>query len=81
MTRFMRQLIRYPVPAISTVLVGLAVFHLSAPTRAWAYLDPITGSIVLQVLAAGIIAAMATLRRTRMWIAGIFQKRSGDTES
>ena len=81
MIRFMRRMVHRPAPAAGTVLVALVVFHLAAPTRAWAYLDPITGSIVLQVLAAGFIAAMATFRRTRTWIAGLFRKRTDDPES
>lgn len=81
MTRFIRQLTQQPAPAAGTLLLGLAIFHLTAPVRAWAYLDPITGSIVLQVLAAGFVAAMATFRRTREWFAGLFRKRTADRES
>ena len=81
MTRFIRRMVHRPAPAAGTLFVALAVFHVAAPTRAWAYLDPITGSIVLQVLAAGFIAAMATFRRTRVWIAGLFRKRTADPES
>ena len=81
MIRFMRRMILHPGPAAGTLLVALAVCHVVAPTRAWAYLDPITGSIVLQVLAAGFIAAMATFHRTRVWIAGLFRKRTVDPES
>jgi hypothetical protein len=32
------------------------------------YLDPMTGSIVLQVVAAGFIAAMTSIRQVRRWI-------------
>lgn len=81
MIRFIRRIVCHPVPAAGTLLVALAAFHMVAPTRAWAYLDPITGSIVLQVLAAGFVAAIATFHRTRVWIAGLFRKRPGDPES
>jgi len=80
-TRFMRQMAHYPAPAAGTLLVAFAIFHVAAPTRAWAYLDPITGSIVLQVVAAGFVATMATFHRTRVWIAGLFRKRTADPES
>ena len=81
MTRFILQAVRQPAPAAGTLLVALAIFHVAAPTRAWAYLDPITGSIVLQVVAAGFIAAMATFHRARVWVAGLFRKRTADPES
>jgi hypothetical protein len=68
------------VPMAGTVLLALTIFHVVAPTRAWAYLDPITGSIVLQVLAAGFLAAMATYRKFREWVAGLFRRRTADPE-
>jgi hypothetical protein len=80
-TRFIRHLTRSRAPAAGTLLLGLAIFHVWAPVRAWAYLDPITGSIVLQVLAAGFVAGMATFRRTREWFAGLFRRRTADPES
>lgn len=61
-------------PAVSRILLGLTVFHVVAPTHAWAYLDPITGSIILQVLAAGFLAAAATFRRSREWMSEFFKK-------
>ena len=81
MTRFIRRLTRNRAPAAGTILLGLVVFHVVAPVQALAYLDPITGSIVLQVLAAGFVAAMATFRRTREWFGGLFRKRTADPES
>lgn len=50
-----------------SLILGLTVFHVVAPSTAWAYLDPVTGSIVLQVLAAGFLAAAATFRKSRDW--------------
>jgi hypothetical protein len=41
---------------------------LIAPPRAAAYIDPLSGSIVLQVLAAGLMAASLTIRRFREWL-------------
>ena len=54
--------------------MGLAVFHFVAPPMAFGYLDPITGSIVLQILAAGFLAAAATFRKSREWIAGLLSR-------
>lgn len=53
---------------------GLLVFHLVSPSIAWAYLDPISGSIILQILAAGFLAAAATFRRSRDWFASFLSR-------
>lgn len=74
MLNLFRRMVTQPTPTVASLLVALAVFHVVAPTRAWAYLDPITGSIILQVLAAGFLAAMATFRRSREWVSELFKK-------
>lgn len=56
------------LPSLADILIGLAVFHAIAPSMALAYLDPITGSVVLQILAAGFLAAIATFRKSRDWL-------------
>lgn len=61
-------------PETFDIVIGLLVFHVVAPSMAWAYLDPITGSIVLQIIAAGFLAAAATFRRSREWFAGLFRR-------
>lgn len=66
-----------PQLSASDVLRGLLVFHLLSPTFASAYLDPITGSIVLQVVAAGFLAAAATFRKSREWISGAVRRITG----
>lgn len=58
----------------SDILWGVTVFHLVSPTLGWAYLDPISGSLVLQVLAAGFLAAAATFRRSRTWFARLLDR-------
>jgi hypothetical protein len=62
------------VPRLHDLILGIVVFHLVAPSLALAYLDPITGSLVLQVLAAGFLAAAATFRRSREWFAGLLNR-------
>lgn len=74
MSQWLRRQALEPAPAAGTLLVALGIFHVMAPSHAWAYLDPITGSIVLQVLAAGFLAAAATFRRSRLWVAELFKK-------
>jgi hypothetical protein len=46
---------------------------LVAPVDAWAYLDPGTGSFVLQMAAAGFFAAMVTLRQYMAYIKAWFK--------
>jgi hypothetical protein len=47
----------------SVLLVGLHVLSALIPPAAAAYIDPVSGSIILQVVAAGILAASFTLKR------------------
>jgi hypothetical protein len=77
-TNCIRRLASEPAPTVSTLILAIAIFHVVAPTRAGAYLDPITGSIVLQVLAAGFLAAAATFRRSREWFSGVLKKWTTD---
>lgn len=44
-------------------LGGLALFSLLAPADAYAYLDPASGSILLQALAAGALAGLFMIKR------------------
>ncbi len=50
------------------LLAVALLVSLIAPRRAFAYIDPLSGSIVLQVLAAAILAASLTLRKLRTWM-------------
>lgn len=60
--------------ALCTVLV------LGFPSRAEAYLDPSTGSMVLQIVTGGLIAALAATRLYWHRIRAIFRRdRKPDT--
>ena len=54
---------RVEVGPISQTLAVLMVFLLLAPAQVAAYIDPITGSIILQVLAAAALGALLTIKR------------------
>lgn len=55
---------------------------LSAPLRnGHAYLDPGTGSFVLQVLVASLLGAVFIIKRYWIKIVSIFRKRSTKSES
>jgi len=55
---------------ILRVLVLLGAISLGAPPAAHAYIDPLSGSLVFQVLVAGVLGALLTVRR---WWAGVFR--------
>lgn len=52
--------LRYFSPSI---IVFLLVYALFVPARAQAYLDPGTGSLILQVVIAGLLGMSLTFRR------------------
>ena len=41
------------------------------------YIDPLSGSIILQVLAAGALAFVFTMKRSWRWLAGRWQALLG----
>jgi len=43
-----------------------------------AYLDPGTGSLVMQVVVAGVLGWLATMRRTRDRLRGLLRRRPRD---
>lgn len=62
--------------ATATALqVGTLVFL--CPSLVLAYVDPVSGSIVLQILAAGLFAASLVFRRIRTRISGAFRTLLG----
>lgn len=63
-------------PGTADIALGVIVFHLITPPFALAYLDPISGSIILQILAAGFLAAAATFRRSRQWFSDLLNRLS-----
>jgi hypothetical protein len=48
---------------IVLLLLLLAAFSVAAPPAAHAYIDPLSGSIVFQVIIAGVLGALLTVRR------------------
>lgn len=62
---------------IPAVLLHLALF----PAVAWGYLDPGSGSIILQVVLAAVLGAAFTAKiywtRLRRWFGSLFKRPSG----
>lgn len=62
--------------------LGIAVVFvvLAAPSPvAGAYIDPISGSILIQILSAGILAAVVSIKRARDWFFSLFRRRKKPT--
>ena len=45
------------------VLISLLLISVVFPSRAYAYIDPMSGSIILQAVAAGLLAALLFFKR------------------
>lgn len=52
------------------VLSALVVSGLLFPLPAAAYIDPLSGSIILQVVAAGVLSFVFTMKRSVQWLGG-----------
>lgn len=57
-------------------IITLSLFVL--PSHAYAYMDPGTGSMLLQALAASLLAVGVFWRRIITFLRGIFSKKSKD---
>lgn len=66
-----------------TVIITLT-FVIVLYDYAWAYIDPATGSYILQIVLAGILGALFTLKmfwkKISMSITRLFRKNSGESD-
>jgi len=64
-----------------TLLVAALLVPSLMPLPAYAYLDPGTGSVILQVVIAAVLGALFTLKlywnRLRGWLRSLFESSSG----
>ena len=56
------------------LLLALVAAHVAAPPTAHAYLDPISGSIILQALIAGVLGALLTVKRVSWAMRDFFSR-------
>ena len=67
---------------VATVAVLLSLFYLVSPQRAYAYLDPGTGSYILQLaialLLGGSFAIKIYWRKIKTYFANLFSKKQKD---
>ncbi len=65
---------------IFKVFFLLVMYQVFFPNQAHAYIDPGTGSLILQALAAGVFTALAFWRNLREKIINIFKSKKTDEE-
>ena len=67
---------------IGGTLLVFVLFSVLAPQPVYGYIDPLSGSIILQVLAAGLLGASITIKRFRWKIMSFFRSfRNTDHEN
>lgn len=57
------------------ILILSCVYFICSASNAWAYLDPATGSLILQALVAGGVTALIFFKNLRDKIISIFTVR------
>jgi hypothetical protein len=66
-------------PSGATIIVAVAAAVCLLPTTALAYVDPVSGSVLFQVIVAGLLGALLTVRqwwsRAVALFKGIFSRR------
>lgn len=69
-------------PSLMTLVVMSLLLYFSFPAKAYAYLDPGTGSFIIQMLVGGLLGIAFTIglfwKRFKLWFMNRF---SGESES
>jgi hypothetical protein len=61
-------------PSILVLFLALWGYHVLAPAPAAAYIDPLSGSLIFQAIAAGFVGSLVAFRRFRDGLLGWFRK-------
>lgn len=64
-------------PGLAGAALAALLTVVLVPAPAHAYIDPASGSLVLQVVAAGVLAALLTMKRIWRKLAGLLPGRRG----
>ena len=59
---------------IMKVVLIVSLFYLAFPQKAYAYLDPATGSYVLQIIIAALVGGLFVIKQYYSKIKGLFRK-------
>ena len=67
--------------SLMTIVVMILILYFSIPARAYAYLDPGTGSFIIQMIVGGLLGIAFTIglfwKRVKLWLMNLF---SGESE-
>ena len=61
-------------PSVTALLVALCAYHVLAPATAAAYIDPLSGSLIFQAIAAGFVGSFVALRHFHDGLLAWFRK-------
>ena len=70
----MENSVQTPVVSRSRLLVALVLAHVLTPSMAHAYIDPISGSVILQALLAGALGALLSIKRVGFAVREFFSR-------
>ena len=67
--------------SLLTIVIMILILYFSFPARAYAYLDPGTGSFIIQLIVGGLLGLAFTIglfwKRFKVWLTNLF---SGESE-
>lgn len=58
---------------LKRVLPLLGLILLATPATALAYVDPVSGSLILQVLSAALLASLLTFKKVWLWFGNLMR--------
>ena len=61
---------------MSKHLIAISFIILGWMPQAYAYIDPVTGSVIIQSIVAAVAVVLVAMRRLRERIAGLFRKKT-----
>ena len=60
---------------MNKIFLTFSIYYFTAESNAYAYLDPASGSIVIQHIVAGLVACMAFMKNFRVKFKYFFNKK------
>ena len=60
---------------MNKIFITFLIYYFTAESNAYAYLDPATGSIVIQYIVAGLVACMAFTKNFLVKFKYVFNKK------
>ena len=60
---------------MNKIFLTFSIYYFTAESNAYAYLDPATGSIIIQYIVAGLVACMSFMKNFRVKFKYFFSKK------